>query len=103
MIFWHEDTKSPNFTKLFGFEYTILKYILLMPDYWIDTHAHIYSDEFKADREDTLARSHEFGIGKIYMPNVDHTSIDGMMEVELKSPQQYISMMGLHPCSVKAD
>ncbi|HZX75475.1 MAG TPA: TatD family hydrolase [Cyclobacteriaceae bacterium] len=74
-----------------------------MTDYWIDTHAHIYSDEFKADRDDTLARSHEYGVGKIYMPNVDHTSIDGMMEVELKNPQQYISMMGLHPCSVKAD
>jgi TatD DNase family protein len=74
-----------------------------MPDYWIDTHAHIYSEEFKADRDDTLLRSREFGVQKIYMPNIDHASIDSMMEVELKNPEQCISMMGLHPCSVKAD
>lgn len=74
-----------------------------MSAYWIDTHAHVYSEEFKADREDMLQRSKAAGIGKIYMPNVDHTSIDGMMEVELKDPQQYIPMMGLHPCSVKKD
>ncbi len=70
---------------------------------WIDTHSHIYSEEFKADRQEMLQRSEVAGIGKIYMPNVDHTSIDGMMEVELKNPQQYIPMMGLHPCSVKKD
>jgi len=72
-----------------------------MPEFWIDTHAHVYSEEFKDDRSEMLARSMRAGIGKIYMPNVDHTSIDGMMEVELKNPQQYIPMMGLHPCSVK--
>jgi TatD DNase family protein len=37
------------------------------------------------------------------MPNVDHTSIDGMMELELQYPGQCISMMGLHPCYVKKD
>jgi TatD DNase family protein len=74
-----------------------------MSDFWIDTHAHIYSDEFKPDREDMLARSEAAGIGKIYMPNVDHASIDGMMELEVKDPLRYISMMGLHPCSVKKD
>jgi TatD DNase family protein len=71
--------------------------------YWIDTHAHIYSDEFKGDREDMLRRSEEAGVGKIYMPNIDHSSIDEMMEVELRNPNRYISMMGLHPCSVKND
>ena len=74
-----------------------------MPDYWIDSHAHIYSDEFNADRDLVLAKSFEAGVGKIYMPNVDHTSIDRMMEAELKNPKRCISMMGLHPCSVKAD
>ena len=37
------------------------------------------------------------------MPNVDHASIDRMMEVELKHPKRCFSMMGLHPCSVKKD
>jgi TatD DNase family protein len=74
-----------------------------MADYWIDTHAHIYSEDFDADREKMLERSEESGVGKIYMPNVDHASIDAMMEVELKNPEKYLSMMGLHPCSVKKD
>jgi len=71
--------------------------------FWIDTHAHIYTKDFDADRHDVLARCTELGVKTIYMPNVDHTSIDDMLEVEAKYPQQCIAMMGLHPCSVKKD
>ena len=74
----------------------------LMPN-WTDTHAHIYSDEFLPDREDVLSRAREAGVEKIYMPNIDHTSIDAMLEVEMKYPGQCFAMMGLHPCSVKTD
>ena len=72
-------------------------------DTWIDTHAHIYNEEFNADQIDTLARARESGISKIYMPNVDHTSIDAMLEVEEKNLEHCIAMMGLHPCSIKKD
>jgi TatD DNase family protein len=37
------------------------------------------------------------------MPNIDHTSIDAMLEAEEKYPQQCIPMMGLHPTSVNKD
>ena len=74
----------------------------LMPN-WTDTHAHIYSDEFLPDREGVLSRAREAGVEKIYMPNIDHTSIDAMLEVEMKYPWQCFAMMGLHPCSVKTD
>ncbi len=70
---------------------------------FIDTHAHIYSSEFDHDREDMLRRSLEADVEKIFMPNIDHTSIDVMLEVEQKNPGQCIPMMGLHPCSVKKD
>jgi TatD DNase family protein len=66
----------------------------------IDTHAHIYSKQFEKDREDMLRRAFEEGLSHIFMPNVDHESIDGMMELELKYPRQCYAMMGLHPCSV---
>lgn len=69
----------------------------------IDTHAHIYLEEFDADRTDMMHRSEEAGVDKIYMPNVDHSSIDGMLELELKHPNVCIPMMGLHPCYVKKD
>lgn len=71
--------------------------------YWTDSHAHIYLDEFKVDRSDMLYRCREKGVEKIYMPNIDHTSIDLMLELESKHPDTCIAMMGLHPCSVKKD
>ncbi len=71
--------------------------------YWIDTHAHIYSTEFDTDRAEMLRQCGEAHINRIYMPNIDHTSIDAMLEVEHRHPQQCFSMMGLHPCSVKKD
>lgn len=71
--------------------------------YWIDTHAHIYSDEFDQDRADAIRRAEENNVKRIYMPNVDHASIDAMLEAELRYPDMCIPMMGLHPCSVKKD
>lgn len=65
----------------------------------IDTHAHIYLDQFEKDIDEVLERSQEVGVEKIYMPNIDHTSIDAMLELENRS-DLCISMMGLHPCSV---
>ncbi|HYF66872.1 MAG TPA: TatD family hydrolase [Ohtaekwangia sp.] len=70
---------------------------------FIDTHAHIYMDEFAADRNDMLARASEQQVRKIYLPNVDHTSIDNMLELESRSQGQCIAMMGLHPCYVKKE
>lgn len=68
---------------------------------FIDSHAHIYLDKFKEDIHDVLERSFEEGVNKIYMPNIDHTSIDDMLELENKYPANCIPMMGLHPCSVQ--
>lgn len=70
---------------------------------FIDTHAHIYAEEFNHDRKEMLHRAFEASVHKIYMPNVDHTSIDGMMELEHQYPGQCIAMMGLHPCYIKKD
>lgn len=70
---------------------------------YIDTHAHIYAIEFKEDIDEVLEKSRKENIAKIYMPNIDHRSIDSMMELEEKNQDFCISMMGLHPGSVKKD
>lgn len=70
---------------------------------FIDTHAHIYAQQFEKDQDDTIQRAFDQGVNKIYMPNIDHTSIDAMLEVEAKYPDNCFAMMGLHPCSVKQD
>lgn len=67
----------------------------------IDSHAHIYTDNFKDDMDEVIDRSKEVGVEKIYMPNIDHDSIDSMMELAERHPEYCIPMMGLHPCSVK--
>jgi TatD DNase family protein len=70
---------------------------------YIDTHAHIYEEEFNPDRSALLEKAFELGVHKIYMPNIDHSTIDKMMEAENKYPTLCIAMMGLHPCYVKKD
>lgn len=72
-------------------------------NFWVDTHAHIYLEDFDTDRSDMLRRAGESGVEKIFMPNIDHTSIDSMLDLESKYPARCFSMMGLHPCSVKKD
>lgn len=68
---------------------------------FIDSHAHIYGEEFDNDRKEVLEKCVEVGVKKIYMPNVDAASIDPMLEAEEKYPGLCIPMMGLHPTYVK--
>ncbi|MDL5049344.1 TatD family hydrolase [Oscillatoria amoena NRMC-F 0135] len=72
-------------------------------NYWVDTHAHIYLDEFDDDRSQMLDRAKQNQISKILMPNIDRTSIGPMLRVEEKYQGICIPMMGLHPCSVNQD
>jgi TatD DNase family protein len=69
----------------------------------IDTHAHLYADQFKADRHDMIMRAVEAKVERLYLPNIDHASIDGMLALEEKYPAHCFATMGLHPCSVGKD
>lgn len=66
----------------------------------VDSHAHIYTEQFDEDIADVIESAQKAGVEKIYMPNIDHESIDAMMELAVKYPDFCIPMMGLHPCSV---
>lgn len=68
-----------------------------------DSHAHIYAEQFKQDRDAALERAHAAGVRTILMPNIDHTSIDVMLETEARHPGHCFAMMGLHPCHVLKD
>lgn len=69
----------------------------------IDTHAHIFLQEFSDDVDEVIQRAIDAGIEKILLPNIDHDSIDNMLELEARYPDVCHAMMGLHPCSVKED
>ena len=66
----------------------------------IDTHAHIYLSQFQDDIRAVLEKSREVGINKIYMPNIDSSTIDGMLQLEKDHPDFCIPMMGIHPCYI---
>ncbi len=72
-------------------------------DFLTDSHAHVFADAFREDLSDILERAGEAGIRKIVMPNIDHSSIDAMLEVEHRYPGLCYATMGLHPTSVKKD
>lgn len=67
----------------------------------IDTHSHIYLDEFDNDRKPMLERAMEEALVKILMPAIDSETHNKMLEAEQHFPGLCLSMMGLHPCSVK--
>jgi TatD DNase family protein len=67
---------------------------------FIDTHAHIYLDQFAGDIDLVVQRAREVSVVKIYMPNIDCHSIDRMMQLERENRGFCFSMIGLHPCSV---
>ena len=67
----------------------------------IDTHCHLYSEEFSADTQQVVDRALSAGVSKIYLPAIDSESTDAMLGLETLYPSLCIAMMGLHPCYVK--
>jgi TatD DNase family protein len=69
---------------------------------FIDTHAHIYSQEFENDLDFMIKSASQVGVEDIFMPNIDTLSIERMLHLS-KTYEHCHAMMGLHPCSVKED
>ena len=67
----------------------------------IDTHTHLYDEQFEQDRIEMIQRAIDSGVERMYLPNCDATTIEPMFEVERKFPNHCFAMMGLHPCYVK--
>lgn len=69
----------------------------------IDTHTHLYSEEFDEDRKEAIQRGIDKGITAFYLPAIDSESHDKMLQLESEYPEHIFSMMGLHPCYVKPE
>ena len=66
----------------------------------VDTHAHIFAEEFKGDLAEVVLRAGKAGVKKILLPNIDESSIIDIKSCVLQYPDLFIPMMGLHPTSV---
>jgi TatD DNase family protein len=66
----------------------------------IDTHAHLYANEFDNDRAVVIENALKNGVKKMLLPNIDLESIEGLHQLAETYPQICYPMMGLHPTSV---
>ena len=67
----------------------------------IDTHTHLYLDDFKDDIDQVMKRALGVGVEKLYLPSINSGHIKNMFDLEKKYPEQIRLMMGLHPNYVK--
>ncbi len=67
----------------------------------IDTHTHLYVNDFKADISSVVERAGMEGVEKFYLPAIDSLENEALLELEKKFPGKMFAMAGLHPCSVK--
>ena len=65
-----------------------------------DTHTHLYSSQFDEDRDEMIQKCFSLNINRLFLPNIDRTSVDGMMDLVKKYPENCFPMIGIHPCSV---
>ena len=47
----------------------------------VDTHAHLYVEEFTTDRDAVIQRATEAGVSDFFLPNIDLESIAPMLEL----------------------
>ena len=67
----------------------------------IDTHTHLYLNQFKDDIDKVIQRSKDIGINKFIFPAIDSTHFDDMHDLKNKYPGSIYLMSGLHPTDVK--
>ncbi len=71
---------------------------------FIDTHAHLFAEEFHQDIQQVLIESKNQNVNTILLPNIDETSIQSMLNLtNASSNPKCIPMIGLHPCHVTAN
>jgi TatD DNase family protein len=66
-----------------------------------DTHTHLYSEEFNADRTMMIERAMAAGVERFFIPSIDSSYTRQMYDLEAQYPSNIFLMMGLHPTYVK--
>ncbi|MBJ6366686.1 TatD family hydrolase [Snuella sedimenti] len=66
-----------------------------------DTHTHLYSEAFDEDRAEMMVRAIEAGVSRFFVPAIDSTYTEAMLQLEQDYPEHVFLMAGLHPTHVK--
>lgn len=70
---------------------------------FVDTHTHLYDEQFDLDRNEIIENAIKNGVEKILLPNCNRNTVSQLLEMTDQWPQNCYPMMGLHPCDVQAD
>ena len=68
-----------------------------------DTHTHLYYETNDAKRVELMQRCADNSIDRLFLPNVDAASVALVYSLVHSFPDKCFPMLGLHPCSVKAN
>ncbi len=69
----------------------------------VDTHAHLFADEFRDDLPEVVARAKESGVEQIVLPNIDDGTVEPLLQVSSAYAGYCFPLIGLHPTSVGRD
>lgn len=69
----------------------------------VDTHAHLYVEQFTDDIEAVIDRASQENVERIYLPNINPSSIEDLFNLCDRYPDKLFPMLGLHPGEVKDD
>ncbi|MCF6185744.1 MAG: TatD family hydrolase, partial [Bacteroidales bacterium] len=69
----------------------------------IDTHTHLYVNEFDEDRNEVIRRAKENGVTKMILPGINSGYISAQLQLAEKYPENCFLAVGLHPSEVKED
>jgi len=67
---------------------------------FVDTHSHLYSEQFDKDRLKVVTDAIAVGVETILLPNISSNYTKGMLALCNQFPGNCYPMIGLHPCDV---
>ena len=67
---------------------------------FIDTHSHLYNEQFNNDRSEVIVNAIALGVETILLPNISSKYTNKMLALCNEFPKNCYPMMGLHPCDV---
>lgn len=70
---------------------------------FIDTHSHLYSEQFDKDRSIVISEAISLGVTTILLPNISSNYTKRMLDLCNKFPDNCHPMIGLHPCDVNKE
>lgn len=66
---------------------------------WIDTHTHLFAEEFQDDLNQVIARAHQNNLQYCLLPNINEKSMNDVLMACTEFPI-CLPMLGLHPCEI---